>query len=371
MRPEQEKEYKIGLSMVPGITAEAVRAMQEHGVSPEEFFALEKQELRSRLGANFGFGKVEREEALFRARKELEFIGRHHIHTLFLGDEGYPRLLAEIPDAPVMLFKLGDTDLNALHIINLVGTRRCTNYGMNFCAEFVKELGEYFPDLTVVSGLAFGIDGAAHRAALDNGLATVGVVAHGLDTIYPAGHRNLAREILAKGGAIVSEYPSGTTPFPKRFLERNRIIAGLSEVTVVVESEIKGGAMNTANSAFSYMREVMAVPGRVTDRMSTGTNMLIRRSKASIVTCAADLIETSGWKVLGHTVTPRQRNLFPELEGDQGKIYQALREKAEPVSLDELHVLTSIHLSRLIATLTEMEFDGIIVKFPGARYGLS
>lgn len=364
-------EYKIALSMVPGITADVVRAMQEHGVSLEEFFALEKQELGARLGAHCGFGKVEREEALFRARKELEFVGKHHIRTLFLGDDDYPRLLAEIPDAPVVLYKLGEADLDSLHIINLVGTRRCTNYGLNFCADFVKELGEYFPDLTVVSGLAFGIDGAAHRAALDNGLATVGVVAHGLNTIYPAGHRNLAKEILAKGGAIVSEYPSGTTPYPKRFLERNRIIAGLSEVTIVVESEIKGGAMNTANSAFSYMRDVMAVPGRVTDQMSTGTNRLIRRAKASILTCAADLIETTGWKVLGRAVTPQQRNLFPELEGDQGKIYQALREHAEPMSLDELHVKTAIHLSRLMATLTEMEFDGILIKLPGSRYALA
>lgn len=362
---------KVALSMVPGVTATVVRAMEEAGVSLGEFFRLPMKELSARLGATSRFESLDREEALFRARRELEFTERHHITPLFLTDDGYPRLLAETPDAPVVIYRLGELDLNGPHVINLVGTRRCTNYGIDFCGRFVKELGEYFPDLTVVSGLAYGIDGAAHRSALDNGLPTVAVLAHGLDTIYPAAHRQLAREIVKCGGALVSEYPSGTTPFPARFLERNRIVAGMSEVTVVVESEVKGGAMSTANLAFSYMREVMAVPGRVTDRMSAGTNHLIRREKARIVATAADLIETAGWRIFDTRLKPEQRNLFPELEGEAAKIYEALRFNAEPMSVDALHAATRIPLPALMSVLTDLEFDGVVSRLPGSRYALA
>lgn len=356
--------------MVNGMTAEVVRAMEELEIGIEEFFKLDMSELSARFGGSMHarFESLNREEALFRARQEYEFISRHHIEALFLTDDDYPLLLAETPDAPVIIYKLGNADLNKQHIINLVGTRRCTNYGIDFCKNIVKELGEYFPDMTVVSGLAYGIDTAAHTSALDNGLCTVAVLAHGLDTIYPAANRGLAAEIIRHGGALLSEYPSGTTPYPKRFLERNRIVAGMSEVTVVVESEIKGGAMSTANQAFSYGRDVMALPGRVTDQMSTGTNRLIRRQKAGIITCAADLIETAGWEVLGVRLEPQQRNLFPELDGVQGKIYDTLRYKAEAMSLDALHTATGISLPVLMSALTELEFAGVVVKMPGARY---
>jgi DNA processing protein len=369
----EEIIYKIALSMVNGMTAEVVRAMEEMEIGIEEFFKLDMSALAVRFGATTQarFESLNREESLFRARQEYEFISRHNIEALFLTDDNYPLLLAEAHDAPVVLYKLGDADLNRQHIINLVGTRRCTNYGIDFCKNFVKELGEYFPDLTVVSGLAYGIDAAAHSAALENHLCTVGVLAHGLDTIYPAANRNLAKEMIRCGGALLSEYPSGTTPYPKRFLERNRIVAGMSEVTIVVESEIKGGAMSTANQAFSYGHDVMALPGRVTDQKSSGTNLLIRRQKASMITCAADLIETTGWEVLGTRLEPQQRNLFPELDGDQGRIYETLRYKAEPMSLDALHTATGISLPVLISALTELEFAGVVVKMPGARYAIS
>lgn len=364
--------FKIGISFTPGISAEAVRRLEEAGVSIEDFFEIDTQELTSLLGLSRAkFDKVLREEALFKARKEMEFVERHGINVYYLGDERYPMLLRETPDAPVVLYQLGSTDLDAEHVMNIVGTRRSTAYAASFCDGFIRKLGEYFPDMVIVSGLAYGIDGLAHKGALENGLPTVAVVAHGLDTIYPAAHRDLARKIVKSGGSIISEYPSGTTPFQKRFLERNRIVAGLSELTLVVESPIKGGAMSTANVAFSYSREVGAVPGRASDPMSEGCNLLIRKQKASLVTSVADVIELMGWRPAGVKVEAKQRNLFPELEGEAKEIYEILKFASDPMSIDGLYQKTKIRIPLLTSTLTELEFDGIVVRHPGNRYSLA
>lgn len=189
--------------------------------------------------------------------------------------------------------------------------------------------------------------------------------------IYPAPHRDLARRIVKTGGAIVSEYPFGERPYRQRFLERNRIVAALADVTVVAESDIKGGAMSTANTAFSYSRDVMALPGRTSDLLSSGCNLLIRKEKAHLITCAADLIELTGWQPLDAKIDTRQRNLFPELEGDPKLIYETLRFSREPMQVDRLHALTLIPISRLMSALGEMEFDGIIIRHPGNRYSVS
>lgn len=340
--------------------------------SEQEFFTLSEATLSARLGLK---GRIlsddYRRDILRKAQEEIPFVENNHIRPIYFTDEAYPHRLLECDDAPAMLFTLGNADLNATHVISIVGTRNATAYGINFINHLVDDLASRIDSLLIVSGLAMGCDIAAHRRALHNSIPTAAVVAHGLDTIYPAAHRQLAREIVKCGGALVSEYPSGTTPFPARFLERNRIVAGMSEVTVVVESEVKGGAMSTANLAFSYMREVMAVPGRVTDRMSAGTNHLIRREKARIVATAADLIETAGWRVFDTRLKPEQRNLFPELEGEAAKIYEALRYNAEPMSVDALHAATRIPLPALMSVLTELEFDGVVSRLPGSRYALA
>ena len=363
----------MALAFTPGMSASLARRVDESGMQLKDFFEADRNELVKTLGLSSGarLDKVLREEALFKARKEMEFVERHSIRVYFLGDEDYPMLLRETPDAPVVLFQLGDTDLDAEHIINMVGTRRNTTYAAGFCNTFIQSLSEYFPDAVVVSGLAYGIDSLAHKGALDHGLTTVAVVAHGLDTIYPAAHRDLARRIIKSGGSILSEYPTGSVPFRKRFLERNRIVAGLSELTLVVESPIKGGAMSTANTAFSYSREVGAVPGRATDEMSQGCNLLIRKQKASLVTCVADVIELLGWRPAGVAVKPQQRNLFPELSGESKDIYEVLKFESDPVSVDMLHQKTKIHISAIISTLTELEFDGIVIRHPGNRYSLA
>lgn len=368
-----ERVYKIGVALTPGITAETAIRIEESGIELKDFFEIQSKELSQALGISGSkvFDKVKREEALFRARKEIDLIERHNISAHFITDDTYPFLLRETPDAPVILFQLGETDLNSDHFISVVGTRRPTSYADSFCKTFIKDLGEYFPDLVVVSGLAYGVDSMAHKAALENNLPTIAVLAHGLDTIYPAANRELAKHIIKHGGSLISEYSFGTTPFQKRFLERNRIVAGISEITVVVESPIKGGAMNTANSAFSYSREVGAVPGRVSDPMSEGCNTLIRKDKAHLISGAADVIELTGWRPAGITVTPKQRNLFPELSGAGRTIYDYLRQQTDSCSLDMLHLGTHIPVAELMSTLTELEFDGVIIRQPGNRYSLA
>lgn len=371
--PEQETIYKIALGMMKGMNPLIARRMIERGVTTEEFFTLDLLSVSDALGLNSksGFGANDREDALTAAKREYAFTSRHSIRVFSLLDNDYPWLLGETPDAPVTLYMLGDADLNSQHTVSVVGTRKPTQYGMTFCRRFCSDLGGYFPDLTIISGLALGIDSAAHIAALDMNHPTIAVVAHGLDTIYPAANRDLARRIIKSGGAIITEYPSGSTPYAGRFLERNRIVAGMSQLTVVMESPIKGGAMSTANFAFNYNREVMSLPGRVSDPVSAGCNLLIRKEKAHLLTAAADVIELMDWKPLGKHIEPKQRNLFPELEGVAGRIYEILKFESEPMAVDALHLRTGLSVPELMSALTDLEFDGIITRQAGNRYSIS
>lgn len=208
----------------------------------------------------------------------------------------------------------------------------------------------------------------AHSSAIESKVNTIAVVAHGLDTLYPAQHRDLARRIIASGGSIISQYPSGVQPFRANFLERNRIVAGLADATIIIESEIKGGAMSTARHAFEADREVLALPGRATDPISAGCNHLIRTQRASLITSAADLIELTGWQPLGLSIGTSQRSLFPELDGEANVIYEYLRQQPSPRLPDEIHHHTGIPVSRIIALLSDLEFDGVLLRHPGNRY---
>ena len=365
--------YKMAYSFLKGMNASYLRDFEAAGVSPQEFFTLPTKELVSRLGIrhDHDFDKMAREQALTQANLEWQKIEPHKISPLFVLDDDYPQNLAETYDPPIILYKLGNAPLDGEHPVAIVGTRKPTVYGLDFCNKIVDELGDYFPDAMIVSGLAYGIDACAHRKALDKGILTVAVVAHGLNMIYPAANRGLAKEIIRSGGAILSEYPFDTKPFKPNFLARNRIVAGLSDVTIVVESNIKGGAMSTANYAFLYNRDVMALPGRSSDDLSSGCNLLIRKNKAHLIECAADLIETTGWQPLNIPVSPSQRNLFPELEGDAKTIYELLQHKSEPIQIDSLAYQTGLPTPKLMALLSELEFDGIIVRHPGNRFSLS
>ncbi len=369
----ENRIYELALSMVKKMTAAAVRHLYDCGLTAEDFFKMDSSSLGGALGLRPGqfADSINREEALSEARKEFGNMQAHNIHGYFLMDGDYPTRLFSIEDAPVFLYQLGSADLDSRHIVSVVGTRKPTSYGTGFSQTLVKDLATYFPDLVVVSGLAYGIDAAAHQAALDSNVSTVGVVAHGLNMIYPAAHRDFAKRIIQNGGSLLSEYPFDFKPYRQRFLERNRIVAGLADVTVVAESDIKGGAMSTANTAFSYSRDVMALPGRITDKLSSGCNHLIRKEKARIITSAADLIELTGWQPLDLKIDTTQRNLFPELDGEPKIIYEAMRYDREPMQIDRLHQITLIPMARLVAILGEMEFDGIVIRHPGNRYSIS
>lgn len=368
----QDLIHKVGISMVPGMKVDVVRAMRDAGYDYADFFKPGMGDLTARIGASdsLRFDPVERQTALERACREVDFMERHGIRGLFVNDDDYPPLLQELHDAPIMLYVLGNVNLNPRFALAVVGTRKATKYGLQFTEQLIHDLAVYYPDLLIVSGLAYGIDAAGHRAALDCKLPTVAVVAHGLDMVYPSQHRDLARKIIQSGGAMLTEYPTGTTPYQGNFLERNRIVAGLCDATFVAESEIRGGAMSTANQAFINNRDVMALPGRSIDPISAGCNHLIRSHKAQLITCAADVVQTTGWPpgVMQHA--PQQRNLFPELRGAPAEIYAHIKHEGRPLGIDELRALTGMNMKELMANLTDMEFDGVITRLPGARFEL-
>lgn len=369
---DQHRLLGMALSFVPGMSAQFVRHMEEAGVGVEEFFSSGQQELAARLNLQVApiFDRMVRDEALFKARKESEFMERHSIRSLSMTDDDYPSRMYDIDKAPVTLYVLGSANLDAEKMMSIVGTRHSTAYGMRYVSTLVSDFASYFPGMVIVSGLALGIDSAAHEASLKAGLPTVAVVAHGLNTIYPSQNRDLAKRIIAAGGAIISEYPSGVTPYRSRFLERNRIVATMTDAVLVAESADKGGAMSTAAVASSYGRELLALPGRIGDEMSAGCNRLIRSQKALMAGSAVEIMAMLGWQPKSLPVAPKQRDLFPELLGQQKLIYEALRQAQSPMPVDALRERTGIPIHDLMAHLGEMEFDGILERLPGNRFSL-
>ena len=302
---------------------------------------------------------------------EIRFTEKNNIRCLTLNDENYPSRLRECDDAPLLLFYRGTADLNSLHIINMVGTRHATEYGKGICQKFINELHEIMPDVLIVSGLAYGIDINAHRAALQYGMNTVGVLAHGLDRIYPAVHRNTAADILSHGG-LLTEYPSGTNPDRQNFLKRNRIIAGICDATIVVESAAKGGALVTADIAESYHRDCFAFSGRINDEYSSGCNALIRNNKATLLQSAEELVKAMNWDYTP-TSNPRegiQRQLFPDLSPEEELVMSQLEKNPEGLQINTIVVNTNIPINRMTGILFEMEMKGVVRALAGGVYKL-
>jgi DNA processing protein len=298
-------------------------------------------------------------------REELEFIEKHGIRCVTPVDHEYPARLLDCKDAPLVLFSLGNVNYNASRTVGIVGTRKATDYGRRMCHTFVSELHELCPDVTIVSGLAFGIDIEAHKAALESGLPTIGVLAHGLDMIYPSAHREVAKKMLADGG-LVTEFMSRTIPLGPNFVRRNRIIAGLSDAVIVVESAAKSGSLITAEIALSYNRECFAFPGSVGDPYSVGCNELIRDNRAGLITSAFDFADLMGWNDRGHQDEAVQRELFPELTADEDKVYARVRLKAQGVYIHTLMSELNIPFPKLSTILFSLEMKGLIKQAPGS-----
>lgn len=307
-------------------------------------------------------------DALGRAEKELDFVCKKNIECLMYSDEKYPQRLLECDDAPLVLFVCGNADLNRKHIVSMVGTRRCSNYGKDVCRNFIAELKELDPDILIVSGLAYGIDVCTHKESLRNGLQTLGILAHGLDRIYPSVHRQTAVE-MTKNGGLLTEYLSKTTPEKGNFVQRNRIVAGISDATIVVESAEKGGSLITANLAHSYQREVFAFPGRVYDDSSKGCNRIIHNNMAHSIRSARDLLEIMNWKPMESDFQPMQQQLFVKLTDDERKITDCLKE-AEDKSVNQIVSETGLSFSSVSVMLFELENKGIIDFIGATRYRL-
>lgn len=303
------------------------------------------------------------------AEREMEFIEKNGIKLICWGDADYPYRLAECYDAPLVLHHLGNADFNTKHIISIVGTRHASEYGKSLCENFVTDLAKLAPDTLIVSGLAYGIDICAHRAALKAGLPTVGVLAHGLDRIYPNPHRPTAKSMLENGG-LLTEFMSGTNPLPQFFVQRNRVVAGISDATIVVESASKGGSLITASLAQSYSRDCFAFPGRVYDQYSQGCNELVSRNKAALITSAYDFVEAMNWDVdtKKKSTEDLQTELFPEMKEEETSIITALKESEEGLQVNQMVVRLNTPINKLLPTLFEMEMKGYIKAVAGGRY---
>lgn len=307
-------------------------------------------------------------EAFQRAEQELKFAEKNQIQCITLNDASYPSRLRECEDAPLALFYRGNASLNARRVISIVGTRHSTHYGEDLCTSFIKDLKDLCPDIQIISGLAYGIDIHAHRAALQYSFPTIGVLAHGLDRIYPAAHRKTAIAMMDNGG-LLTEFMSETNPDRQNFVKRNRIVAGMSDATIVVESAAKGGALITAELAESYNRDCFAFPGRTTDIYSAGCNELIKKNRASLILSAQDVVQAMGWN---SGVAPKtvQRELFPDLNDEERKVVEALQQAPDGLQINTLVVETNIPIQHISALLFDLEMKGIVRALAGGVYKL-
>jgi DNA processing protein len=362
----QDLLYQIALTFVPNIGDVRAKALLETFGDAESIFKTSKKNLENiegigTIAANsikhFGDFKI--------CEDEIKFIEKSKIIPLFITSENYPQRLLNCYDSPTLLYYKGNADLNTTKIISIVGTRSNSDYGKNVCDKIIEDLAEQ--NVLIISGLAFGIDTIAHKASLKNNLKTVGVMAHGLDKVYPAQNKTLAVEMLNQGG-LLTDFMSGTNPDRQNFPRRNRIVAGICDALIVIESSAKGGSLITAELANSYNKDVFAIPGRVTDSRSEGCNYLIRSNKSLLITSADDLLHIMNWKEAPKKVK-QQRELFIELTPDEKIITDILKER-ETIQIDELYFKSGLSSSAVAQALLMLEMQGVVASLPGKVFKL-
>lgn len=364
---EEQSIFTIALTLIPGVGDIIARNLIAYLGSAEAVFAASKSSLLKipKIGENLAdaITAFDKNSAFIRAQEEIAFCQKHSIDILTFSHESYPVRLKQCDDAPLVLYVKGNSNLNASRLVAIVGTRNATAYGKEFCKTLVDGLAA--ENIVVVSGLAYGIDYAAHRAAVDVELETIGVLGHALDTIYPADHRNLAQQIV-KRGALITEHITKSKIDPSNFVTRNRIIAGMCDAVVVVESGETGGALLTAEYAASYNRDVCAVPGKSTDKYSRGCNALIKKNKAALIESVDDLFYALNWTKQSekNKKTQHQKELFKIFTPEEQLIVDELR-KQNTISIDILCHLTQIPISKLSALLFNLELDGVVKPLPG------
>jgi len=371
---EQEVYYAIALTRMTGFNLQTALLLYQTLGSARAVYEQRKEvrdvlpECTDRLAEALQDWDV----ALARAAQEMAFIQKHNIRTLLLGSDDYPQRLAECPDAPILMYFMGQADLNRQRVINIIGTRHCTTYGQDLIRRFVGDLRQMVPDVLIVSGLAYGVDICAHRQALDNGLDTVGVLAHGLDDLYPPRHRDTAKQMIGQGG-LLTEYMSETKADKLNFIRRNRIVAGMSDATILVESAAKGGGLITTGIAMDYNRGVFAFPGPVGAPYSEGCNALIRDNGAGLITGAADFVNAMGWQndalLQQAKAEGIERTLFPNLSEEEQRVVDVLSQTGD-LQLNQLSVKANIAIGQLTALLFQLEMKGVVRPLAGGSYHL-
>lgn len=366
---DETLKYKIGITLIKGIGCNLAKNLIAYVGSVESVFKESQQNLAKIPGIGTTLSsEIVSQQVLARAEQEIEFIVKNKIQPIYFTDRDYPFRLKECPDSPIMLYSKGNCDFNNGKFIGIVGTRNATETGKENCKKLIADLAATLPNSIIVSGLAYGVDICAHKASLDAGLPTIGVIGHGLDRIYPAAHRSTAVKML-QNGALLTEYLSKTNPDRPNFVQRNRIIAGMCDAIVVPESAVRGGALITAELANDYNRDVFAFPGRVTDEWSAGCNALIKNNKASLIESAEDILRFMSWEKHDAASAPIvQTALFLDLSNDEQAIACALRQNPEGIQLNELAIRLEKPVSKISSSLLEMEFKGVVKCLPGNLY---
>ncbi|MGC9330549.1 MAG: DNA-processing protein DprA [Bacteroidales bacterium] len=370
-----KEQYQIAASMIPGIGPVSARNLIAAFGDIDAVFKMKASQLERTVGIGKYFASTiltYRKAALERAGMELRFMEANDVNFVFLTDKAYPKKLFECADAPLILYYTGDLTIVNEKTLAVVGTRKATSRGRDITHSIIKSLPEAGIKPAIVSGLAYGIDVTAHKEALENELPTVAVFGHGFDTVYPVAHTKIAEKIVKAGGALISEFHSTSKRDPKNFVRRNRIIAGLSDATIVVESASKGGAMVTADIANSYNRDVFAIPGRINDTYSQGCNHLIKTHRAMLMESADDLLYIMNWKSDHKKIPARQKQIeFNVQMTDNEKIIVDLLSEKEYCDTDLLTKLSGLNIADLSIALLNLEIKSIIKALPGKIYALN
>lgn len=365
MKNHQNQLYLLAINLLPGLGPKPIKQLWEQFNSPEEAFLTPAKSWNGiSKGLQIKLGKATKDKAFAQANEILDKVEKKGYQVIDYFHTEYPQRLKHCADPPTLLFSQGNVSLNPKRAISIVGTRSATSYGLSFCKDFIANLKPY--NCTVISGLALGIDSAVHKACLEEDIPTIAVLGNSLDFTYPAQNRSLSRKI-EKHHRLLSEFPIDTKPDRGNFPMRNRIVAGMSDATVVVEAAAKGGALITAELAFGYHREVFAVPGRLTDKYSEGCNALIWYHRAQILRSVEDLAKALNWR--SRPKKAAQLSLMPELSANEKLILSILQKEIE-LDRDELSIKTKLNIGPLLVEITNLELKGLIKSLPGNRYEL-
>jgi DNA processing protein len=361
---EQDLFYLLALQRVEGVGDIMAKKLLTHCGSAEAVFKTKTAQLAAIDGVGSMLLRNLKSQAIFdKANAELAFIRTNEINVAHFQGENYPERLKHCIDGPLLLFTSGQINLKNRRIISIVGTRQITSYGTEFCRKLIEDLAPLDP--VIVSGFAYGVDIVAHQMAMDHNLQTIGVVAHGLNQIYPKTHKKYVAKVEENGG-FITEFWSTSNPDKENFVRRNRIVAGMSEATIVIESADRGGSLITANMANDYNRDVFAVPGRVTDKYSQGCNNLIKTQKANVLTSAADLVYILNWDIQKES-KPVQKQLFVTLDDDEQKVYDYLLKTGKEL-MDIIALRCEFPIYKISGMLLNMELKGVIRPLPGKLF---